>query len=65
MLQAYLEQIANYIKQNTGIDNKVMNYDPNFSDPFTGGGRYVPEPGWFSFMLPIRKKIMVHFNINI
>ena len=51
--QAYLEQIANYIRQNTGIDNKVMDYDPNFCDPFTGSGRYVPssDSGWYNIFL--------------
>ena len=50
--QAYLEQIANYIRQNTGIDNKVMDYDPNFCDPFTGSGRYVPssDSGWYNIL---------------
>ena len=46
-LQAYLTQIAEYIRQNTGIDNKAMEYDPNFSDPYTGGSRHVPEAGLF------------------
>lgn len=43
--QAYLTQIAEYIRQNTGIDNKAMEYDPNFSDPYTGGSRHVPDAG--------------------
>ncbi|XP_071952361.1 phospholipase A-2-activating protein-like [Antedon mediterranea] len=42
--QAYLEQVANFIISNTaGIT--LGSAAPTYSDPFTGGGRYVPGGG--------------------
>eukprot|EP00116_Pleurobrachia_bachei_P011639 sb/3471901/ len=40
--QAYLEQIANYITQNTGVGPKPMELDSEYCDPLTGGSRYIP-----------------------
>lgn len=41
--QVYLEQIANFIIKNANLDTlPPSSVDPDFADPFTGGGRYIP-----------------------
>lgn len=44
--QVYLEQVANFIITNANITTlPSQTNDPNFADPFTGVGRYVPGSG--------------------
>lgn len=41
--QEYLEQVANFIIKNAGLENlPASKNDPEYTDPFTGEGRYVP-----------------------
>lgn len=42
--QAYLEQVANFIITNSS-DASEMQRNTSYSDPFTGGSRYVPGTG--------------------
>jgi len=41
--QSYLSEIAQYIISNTGLGETPMDYSSGYSDPFTGGSRYVPS----------------------
>ncbi|XP_077290521.1 phospholipase A2 activator protein [Arctopsyche grandis] len=40
--QAYLEQVANFIVQNSKAGDNLPIKDSGYMDPFTGGSRYIP-----------------------
>ncbi|XP_046617824.1 phospholipase A-2-activating protein isoform X1 [Neodiprion virginianus] len=42
--QLFLEQVANFIVNNSQ-SAPVLNAEPQFADPFTGGNRYIPGSG--------------------
>ncbi|CAG9808101.1 unnamed protein product [Chironomus riparius] len=41
--QVYLDQVANFIIKNAKLTSAPSTSNPDFEDPFTGGGRYVPS----------------------
>jgi phospholipase A-2-activating protein len=59
--QDYLEQIANFIMKNVGDVTLGNIPSSQYSDPFTGGGRYVPPgytapaPQYSSSLIPMKK----------